>query len=276
MEAPNSSESFEPGDAPVNDLFEGLEDPGKPEKPQTSAAGPEKVFQCSCGKTYLSYSALYSHNKQKHNGAPMNLPSGRGGRTRGRPRKNGDIGGTRGKTRPTENRQGDAEMTEDDTFFRNKALMGGPVDPRRKYFPHSLHAESALHAPLNSLIMSSEGHNEETASCDEAFAAYLIAMGKRLSDAGMAMVTEFVEKLRDCVNEKGNELCGQSGAAVYCEGNTPVNLPEAANYFITEFLETSPASSFDRDASIDLMIHFSRWLFVKRYSNLKLSLCDKD
>lgn len=91
----------------------------------------------------------------------------------------------------------------------------------------------------------------------------------------MALVIEFVERLRECINEKGSELCGQSNAQVYCEANQPVNLPEAANYFITEFLESSPAS-FDRDTSITLMIHFCRWLFINRYSNLKLSLCDKD
>lgn len=129
MAAPNPSESYDASDPAGSEFFDGLEETEKSDKPQTPAA-PEKVFQCSCGKTYLSYSALYSHNKQKHNGAPINLPSGRGGRTRGRPRKNGDLAGTRNKTKSTEGRQGDSDQTEDDTFFRNRGLMGGPVDPR--------------------------------------------------------------------------------------------------------------------------------------------------
>ena len=46
---------------------------------------------CGCGKSYLSYPALYTHIKTKHNGVE---PGGtkaakeRSGRGRGRPRKN--------------------------------------------------------------------------------------------------------------------------------------------------------------------------------------------
>ena len=49
-----------------------------------------RVHVCDCGKTYLSYPALYTHIKQKHSRGPggeIRAPptSGRG---RGRPRKN--------------------------------------------------------------------------------------------------------------------------------------------------------------------------------------------
>lgn len=50
-----------------------------------------RVHICGCGKSYLSYPALYTHIKTKHNGIE---PGGtkaskeRSGRGRGRPRKN--------------------------------------------------------------------------------------------------------------------------------------------------------------------------------------------
>ena len=47
-------------------------------------------FQCGCGKRYLSYPALYTHIKTKHNGQNpkgTNAPQYQSGRGRGRPRK---------------------------------------------------------------------------------------------------------------------------------------------------------------------------------------------
>ena len=47
-------------------------------------------FQCGCGKRYLSYPALYTHIKTKHNGVNpggTHAPTYQNGRGRGRPRK---------------------------------------------------------------------------------------------------------------------------------------------------------------------------------------------
>ena len=47
-------------------------------------------FRCGCGKTYLSYPALYTHIKTKHNGqSPPGTPMFQSSRGRGRPRKVG-------------------------------------------------------------------------------------------------------------------------------------------------------------------------------------------
>ncbi len=53
-------------------------------------------FICACGKNYLSYAALFTHIKQKHDGkvcfklfqAPGPIVRPRSERKRGRPRKN--------------------------------------------------------------------------------------------------------------------------------------------------------------------------------------------
>ena len=49
-----------------------------------------RSFGCGCGKKYLSYPALYTHIKQKHDGkAPLGTNNAKDapGRGRGRPRK---------------------------------------------------------------------------------------------------------------------------------------------------------------------------------------------
>lgn len=122
MEAQNSSEPFEAADSPDQFFDAGT---GGLDQPPTDLPA-ERTFQCSCGKEYQSYSALYSHNKQKHNGDRANLPSGRGGRSRGRPRKNGEA--PRPRARPDKQVQ-EAEVTEDNSFFQNRALLGC-TDPR--------------------------------------------------------------------------------------------------------------------------------------------------
>ena len=50
---------------------------------------PERRFKCSCGKSYLSYPALYTHVKYKHGGqAPEGTTmNSKLKRPRGRPRK---------------------------------------------------------------------------------------------------------------------------------------------------------------------------------------------
>ena len=123
MEAQNSSESFDAADSPDQFFDAGA---GGAEQQIGELPAERLLYQCSCGKEYQSYSALYSHNKQKHNGDRANLPSGRGGRSRGRPRKNGE--GPRARGRPAERPVAETE-SEDNSFFQNRALLGCS-DPR--------------------------------------------------------------------------------------------------------------------------------------------------
>jgi len=115
MEAPNSSDFLDAASSP-DYFFDSA--PSNP-PPPASAQPPESPFQCSCGKAYNSYSALYSHNKQKHNGEKTNLPSGRGGRSRGRPRKNGDPPQPRSKP--------PSLLAEDNSFFQLQGWLGCAV-----------------------------------------------------------------------------------------------------------------------------------------------------
>lgn len=88
---------------------------------QRDCSGRDRDFQCNkCDKTYLSYPALYLHQKIKHmqgEGIPMESLK----RGRGRPKKDGYYAsgpGAGGRLDPT-----------NDLFLRTEEREGGPVDP---------------------------------------------------------------------------------------------------------------------------------------------------
>lgn len=64
--------------------------------PENMDEGKDRPFICPCGKTYLSYPALFTHIKQKHNGVvyitliqpPGDIIRPKATNKRGRPRKN--------------------------------------------------------------------------------------------------------------------------------------------------------------------------------------------
>ena len=65
--------------------------PGTKQKRRSKNDCIGRDYVCGCGKTYLSYPALYTHIKTKHNGKTpegTNANQVQSGRGRGRPRKN--------------------------------------------------------------------------------------------------------------------------------------------------------------------------------------------
>ena len=62
----------------------------------------ERKFGCPCGKWYLSYPALFTHVKQKHDGKPPGaLIKPKTDKARGRPRLPTNVHSPRGRTTRT-------------------------------------------------------------------------------------------------------------------------------------------------------------------------------
>ncbi len=83
-----------------------------------------RTFQCGCGKSYLSYPALYTHVKNKHEGQQPEgtvIPEKRKNRGRGRPRK-GSNEGEEGSE--VEGAEGSSEACESLQSF---GYFGGPA-----------------------------------------------------------------------------------------------------------------------------------------------------
>lgn len=221
----------------------------------------ERSFVCGCGKDYLSYPALYTHIKQKHNGtiptgteAPSSICS------RGRPRR-------------LLNHHG---REDHDELLKDEGLIGGPCDPITAY-PGSEEEKEGdrLYTTLKVVTQDTENHSE-TLTCDQVFAFYLVEVAGKTREEGYAVVVRFVRHLRMCLNQKGWTLQGESKQApegVFCEVRPATNLPEISNIFITDYLEDleDPTTAPNRDQAIHLMMHFNAFLFTRRLSNLKLS-----
>ena len=65
--------------------------PGEKQKRRSKIECHDRGYKCGCGKTYLSYPALYTHIKTKHDGKTpegTNANQIQNGKGRGRPRKN--------------------------------------------------------------------------------------------------------------------------------------------------------------------------------------------
>lgn len=131
-----------------------IKPPGTKQKRRSKNDSNGRDYVCGCGKTYLSYPALYTHIKTKHNGKTpdgTNANQVQNGRGRGRPRKNFLINEEmmkRGRHREggLEERHpefkeiynkrenyGDDYMEEKEEIYLNIfstiGLLGGPVDP---------------------------------------------------------------------------------------------------------------------------------------------------
>ena len=65
--------------------------PGEKQKRRSKNECNDRYYTCGCGKKYLSYPALYTHIKTKHDGKTpegTNINQVQNGKGRGRPRKN--------------------------------------------------------------------------------------------------------------------------------------------------------------------------------------------
>ena len=124
--------------------------------------------------------------------------------------------------------------------------------------------DSSLLPIVDDLVSNPEKQSVESPVCDEAFGLYLLDVAGKVSQTGYSLVGLFVEKLRACLND-------QNSNPLYTHSTTSTHLPDCANHFITEYLTGEDLS---REDAIELMMHFCRWLFVKQYSHLKLSLCE--
>lgn len=261
-----------------------MEDEGSEEMHQTSPFrarrrtrrdSGDRSFKCGCGKDYLSYPALYTHIKQKHDGMmPTGTDAPAGVKGRGRPRRLLSHG---------------SHKTNDDSkdeLLLEEGMLGGPCDPIAAYdlcrYPGTEDDKEIdrLFATLK-VVSQDQFICPEVPTCDQVFALYLLDLAQKVTEDGYEQIVRFLRHLRLCLNQKGWTLPGETQTVpegVYCELRPAAFLPEVSNLFITDYLEEleDPTSAPDRDTAIHLMMHFNGFLFGRRLSNLKLSLAPSE
>ncbi|OMJ89734.1 hypothetical protein SteCoe_7999 [Stentor coeruleus] len=198
-----------------------------------------RSFTCGCGKSYLSYPALYTHIKTKHDGYnPQETISNNSfsSKKRGRPKK---------------------IIKEDidiNKILAEIMILGGTSDPKSEL----------VDSPLFASILrwqEYKGFKENDVKCDDSFAMYLNDTAKIVEPHNFNKIVKFVENLRNCL-EKHLEPNAKRDTK---------SLPEKLNYFIQHYIPLY-IPSFDRKLATSLAVHFSQWLLTKGLTDIKLSL----
>lgn len=240
-----------------------------------------RIYQCDCGKSYLSQPALNNHKKTKH---PETL-EGVEKRGRGRPRKY------------LPNAPGDFESNKFDTFFNNENRQKGSneinidnviknvfdfiySEENKKKFvsqPKDYNDISIL-KNLKENVENNTTKEKKDKTCDEVFYEYLHFFKEKTNEEFYTLMIKFILLFRECFNNnknKGKEADQKENSAAVL---TPEGLPELCNEFYSEFMEPNNffglSSESDKSETIELIQHFCIWLFKNDYTKSKLSLAN--
>lgn len=224
-------------------------DPGNdPKKRRTKLDSSERVFKCGCGKNYLSYPALYTHVKQKHDGTPpegSTAPGAKPMKARGRPK------------------QSRSERTPDEeAFYSQHDFSGGPADPM-----------TGCPQELRAVLEKESGELGPESTCREVFAEYLKEVALKVKQDSLQVFAGFLEALLACLDAKGWTLPGEPPAVQesFTTVRSAQRVPDIANFFVTDFL-VGRKSELARPMVVELMLHLCRWLYAQRFTAFKLAL----
>jgi hypothetical protein len=205
------------------------------QKRRSKTDSNNRNFVCGCGKSYLSYPALYTHIKTKHDGFNPHgttASSMSSSKKRGRPKK------------PLE------EEIDTVKYLIDLHMYGGSTDIKSEL------VDSPLYSNIEK-CWSLESLKENFLSADDVFAIYLIDTSKMVDPSNFHQIVKFIESFRKCVESLEKVVIS--------------SLPEQMDYFIQHYIPLN-LPSLDRGLSTKLAVHFSQWLLMKKLTDLKLSL----
>ena len=250
-----------------------------------------RTFICkSCGKSYLSYPALYTHCKQKHNTCNT---SGRG---RGRPKKeNGESFSERLKYNPLDasyflkdNRRGTTNFED----FEKSIIDAFHILYSRNNFDRNLNKDMKNynkiqeHPFLGKFLLDKHDVNikidDEKEISDKVFMDYLNKMSLHVNPNYFTTLIIFVTLFREFVNitelkKKNIKENNFNNDVEYTSVNSAEDVPDLSNEFINEFLETDKKLfDFNKEDSIDLTQNFCHWMYENNFTSSKLTLISND
>lgn len=249
-------------------------------------------FVCKlCDKSYLSYPALYTHCKQKHN---TNNSSGRG---RGRPKKEiGDSCPERNKFNPLnstffskENRTGTTEPKQEINECIEKAFKTIYEDNeenkrRNNQRGMKFYTEVKDHPFLGKFLLDQHDTQKqidnENLFTDLVLINYLNKMSVYCNPEYYVRLIVFVTLFREHVNKvnlTNKEV--QDNSKDFTEDHNAEDFPDSSNEFITDFLDPEGRDNdfgFSKDEAIDLTQNLCFWMYENNFTCSKLSLIHSD
>jgi len=255
-----------------------------------------RTYRCEvCGKSYLSYPALYTHTKTKHDKG--DLTNNRG---RGRPKKDTGI---------TTNLKSFCNPLTTD-YFKHSDRTGYTEDsdlikiteeviedllivniPKYKEKIRTIPEKPQEHPLYKAMLEQVTSQmltelNPEKAKCEEVFAQYLVKIKSLVNNDYLRTLVKFVLLFRENMNllysSKGDdrEDEGESNKdeeksdkeADYSSTENAEEAPEVSNEFITEYLDIeNMLFGFDKEEAIELTQNFCQWMYDNNYTCSKLT-----
>ena len=248
-------------------------------------------YKCSlCDKSYLSYPALYTHCKQKHN---TNNHSGRG---RGRPKKEPtELSIEKNKYDPLtsayfqkEERTGNTQIENINECAINafNYLYKNECDEeniRQKIRERKMKEYSKIedHPFLGRFLKDIHDinlniENEKTVT-DLVLINYLNKMSVYCNEKYYEKLIIFVTLFREHINIINQDKVEND--KVFSEVKEAEDVPESSNEFITDFLFPEDQESefgLSKDEAIDLTRNLCNWMYMNNFTCSKLFLLDKE
>ena len=251
----------------------------KKRKRATKKESDVRNFKCpQCDKSYLSYPALYTHCKQKHN------TNNHSGRNRGRPKKDpNEMTADKNLYDPQtpaffqkEGRNGNTPVEKINECALNafKFIYESNKDDVKKRLMKEYN-KIEEHPFLGNFI--NDEHNvdvvieDEKKPTDKVLMDYLNKTSVICDEKYFEKLIVFVTLFRENINLI-NKLEGNVEFTMVKEAE---DVPEKSNEFITDFLfpeDQDGSFGFDKDESIDLTRNLCNWMYVHNFTCSKLFL----
>ena len=252
-------------------------------KRRTKGQNEGRTFKCQfCNKSYLSYPALYTHCRNKHN------TSNTSGKERGRPKKQKlDSEIEKNKFNPInisyfskEGRTGKTEINEIENCINTafNELYSEEYKNRNEQRQMKSYSSIKQHPFLNKYKNDDHDINKKEGEyyTDKVFIYYLNKMSEFCNPTYFTKLIKFVTLFREHINIiKADHNLDNENNKEYTEINKAEDVPDFSNEFITEFLVPDSKSEdfgFSKEESIDLTQNLCFWMYDNNYTCSKLSL----
>jgi len=251
----------------------------KKRKRATKKESDVRNFKCTqCDKSYLSYPALYTHCKQKHN------TNNHSGRNRGRPKKEqNEVASDKNLYDP---------MTS--AFFQKEERTGNtPIEninecaKKAFVFIYETNKDSVQKRNMKE-VKQIEEHtflgnyikdehridleiDDEKTPTDKVLMDYLNKMSVNCNEIYFEKLIVFVTLFRENINL----IYKIEGGGEFTMVREAEDVPEKSNEFITDFLfpeEQEKSFGFDKDECIDLTRNLCNWMYTHNFTCSKLFL----
>lgn len=250
-------------------------------------------YKCSfCDKSYLSYPALYTHCKQKHN---TNNHSERG---RGRPKKElVDSNGETNKYDPLtisyfekEERKGNTQRELINQCTKNafQYLYGNDEEENNETKKQKLKERNMkeytkiedhpfLKKFLDDQHEITKKYDDEKTPTDLVLMNYLNKMSCHCNETYYTKLIVFITLFREHINIINKDKVQPDKE--FSEITEAEDVPESSNEFITDFLflnDEENVFNMSKDEAIDLTRNLCNWMYLNNFTCSKLFLLDKE